>query len=93
MFTTRTRGRAAGGAALAVLTALSLAACGNKSDDGTTAAESCVDTSGDTIKLGFLNSTSGGTFTCIIFITSNRPNFPDAAVVQDARCSEHHLLA
>ena len=25
----------------------------------TTAAESCVDTSGDTIKLGFLNSTSG----------------------------------
>ena len=59
MFTTRTRGRAAGGAALAVLTALSLAACGNKSDEGTTAAESCVDTSGDTIKLGFLNSTSG----------------------------------
>ena len=59
MFTTRPRGRAAGGAALAVLTALSLAACGNKSDDGASAADSCVDTSGDTIKLGFLNSTSG----------------------------------
>jgi urea transport system substrate-binding protein len=36
-----------------------LAACGTKSEDGSAAAPSCVDTSGDSIKLGFLNSLSG----------------------------------
>ncbi len=48
-------------AGLAIL-ALSLSACGARSGtaatDGTAAA-SCVDTSGDTIKIGFLNSLSG----------------------------------
>src|SRR6478752_1894571 len=51
----------------ALLTAaLVLSSCGSKSSDSDTAsagsgsgAKSCVDTSGDTIKLGFLNSTSG----------------------------------
>ncbi len=38
--------------------ALALAGCGSKSDEGATAT-SCVKTDGDTIKLGFLNSTSG----------------------------------
>jgi urea transport system substrate-binding protein len=42
--------------------ALVLTACGSKAGDSDSASgssESCVDTSGDTIKLGFLNSTSG----------------------------------
>ena len=41
---------------------LALTACGSRVDDagGTTAAaESCVDTSGDSVKIGFLNSRSG----------------------------------
>lgn len=50
--------RLATGTVLALTTALSLAACGNK-DGASSAAKSCVDTSSDTIKLGFLNSTSG----------------------------------
>ena len=58
MSTPRPRGRIAGGASLALLSALTLAACGNKSSDAS-AAESCVDTSGDTVQVGFLNSTSG----------------------------------
>lgn len=43
------------------LAALSLTACGNKVEEGSTASGtgSCVDTSGDTVKLGFLNSLSG----------------------------------
>lgn len=50
-------------AALAMV-GLALTACGSKasdtaSGDGGTAAESCVDTSGDTIKVGSLNSLSG----------------------------------
>ncbi|HSV39611.1 MAG TPA: urea ABC transporter substrate-binding protein [Nocardioidaceae bacterium] len=47
-------------AALAA-SALVLTACGgSKSSDGdATAAESCVDTSGDSVKIGFLNSMSG----------------------------------
>jgi urea transport system substrate-binding protein len=49
----------AAAAALAVL----LAACGSRVDSGTDAAgstaESCVDTSGDSVKVGFLNSLSG----------------------------------
>lgn len=40
--------------------ALVLAACGGtKSSDGTSSAAGCVDTSGDTVKLGLLNSLSG----------------------------------
>ncbi|MCE5288166.1 MAG: transporter substrate-binding protein, partial [Nocardiaceae bacterium] len=43
---------------------VALASCGSKTgdSDSTTAAAppSCVDTSGDTIKLGFLNSLTGG---------------------------------
>lgn len=39
-------------------TVLALTACGSKDADSA-AAESCVDTSGDSIKLGFLNSLSG----------------------------------
>ena len=60
MFTFRTRLSASTAAALAAT--LILSSCGSKSEDGadaTSAADSCVDTSGDTIKLGFLNSTSG----------------------------------
>ncbi|MDX2356079.1 urea ABC transporter substrate-binding protein [Dietzia sp. PP-33] len=39
-----------------------LTACGSRtSDDSASAAESCVDTSGDTIKVGAINSLSGGT--------------------------------
>lgn len=52
--------------ALAAATALVLAGCGARAGDSATAtgsgaaSESCVDTSGDTIKLGFLNSLTGG---------------------------------
>lgn len=47
--------------AAALTAALVLAGCGTKSSDGeTAAAESCIDTSGDTVKLGFLNSLTGG---------------------------------
>ena len=51
--------------ALATTAALVLSGCGARAgDDGSSAspaaAESCVDTSGDTIKLGFLNSLTGG---------------------------------
>ena len=65
MNTRRTRSRA--GVAVIALLALLLAACGGSRTDtvsseatGSSASgESCVDTSGDTVKLGFLNSTSG----------------------------------
>lgn len=56
MFSPRTR--LVTGTVVALTATLSLSACGNKDGEGS-AAESCVDTSGDTIKLGFLNSTSG----------------------------------
>ncbi|NQX10939.1 urea ABC transporter substrate-binding protein [Microbacteriaceae bacterium VKM Ac-2855] len=51
--------------AIAATTALILTGCGARAGDsaGATAAaapESCIDTSGDTIKLGFLNSLTGG---------------------------------
>ena len=68
MTTTRTR-RARGLLAipaLAAATALVLAGCGSRAGDAAepsasgAAAESCIDTSGDTIKLGFLNSLTGG---------------------------------
>jgi urea transport system substrate-binding protein len=48
-------------AGIAIL-ALSLSACGARTGSATadgTAAASCVDTSGDTVKIGFLNSLSG----------------------------------
>ncbi|MFC8800192.1 urea ABC transporter substrate-binding protein [Promicromonospora sp. NPDC057138] len=47
---------------LAALCVIALSACGARVDAGGTssaAAESCVDTSGDTVKIGFLNSLSG----------------------------------
>lgn len=53
------RTRLAAGSVLALTAALGLAACGGSKSGESSAAESCVDTSGDTIKLGFLNSTSG----------------------------------
>lgn len=49
-------------AALGVSTLLLLSACGARAgEEGTTAegSESCVDTSGDTISIGFINSLSG----------------------------------
>lgn len=57
MFHSRTR--LATGSVLVLTAALSLSACGGSKSGESSAAESCVDTSGDTIKLGFLNSTSG----------------------------------
>jgi urea transport system substrate-binding protein len=69
MKTTRTR-RARSLLAVSALTAtaaLVLAGCGSRAGDAPVAAEStpaaaesCIDTSGDTIKLGFLNSLTGG---------------------------------
>ncbi|MGO4257015.1 urea ABC transporter substrate-binding protein [Marmoricola sp. RAF53] len=44
---------------VALAAALTLAGCGGSKSDSATAAKSCVDTSGDSVKLGFLNSTSG----------------------------------
>ncbi len=38
---------------------LAAGACGAKSGEQAAAADSCVDTSGDTVKIGFLNSLSG----------------------------------
>jgi len=51
--------------AIGTTVALVLAGCGARAGDdtaggGSSAAASCVDTSGDTIKLGFLNSLTGG---------------------------------
>ncbi|MDX2358479.1 urea ABC transporter substrate-binding protein [Dietzia sp. PP-33] len=52
--------RTAAAAALVVLGAGALTACGSRtSDESAAAAESCVDTSGDTIKIGSLHSLSG----------------------------------
>ncbi|WP_257422462.1 urea ABC transporter substrate-binding protein [Nocardioides carbamazepini] len=53
------RARHAMGIVLALTAALGLSACGGSKSGEESAAESCVDTSGDTVKLGFLNSTSG----------------------------------
>ena len=58
MLDTRTRTTAAAAAVLAAAAILS--ACGgSKTGDQTSSAASCVKTDGDSIKLGFLNSTSG----------------------------------
>ena len=50
--------------AIGTTVALVLAGCGAKAGDetpgGSAAASSCIDTSGDTVKLGFLNSLTGG---------------------------------
>lgn len=51
--------RTVAAAALAVLGAGALTACGAKTSDTASAAESCVDTSGDTVKVGSLHSLSG----------------------------------
>ena len=54
-----TRSALAAGSVLAA-TSLILAGCGSRAgDEGAANAESCVDTSGDTIKVGALNSLSG----------------------------------
>ena len=63
MTPSRATTRLAPAAALLALT-LALTACGARTESGdaageTSAAESCVDTSGDTVKIGFLNSLSG----------------------------------
>jgi urea transport system substrate-binding protein len=58
VFNSRTRLITSTAAALAA--GLVLSSCGGaKTDDASSASKSCVDTSGSTIKLGFLNSTSG----------------------------------
>lgn len=55
------RSRFVTGAAALVAVGLTLTACGSKAGESSTAAggASCVDTSGDTIKVGSLNSLSG----------------------------------
>ncbi len=60
----RSRGRPATAVAVVLCLALAtaLSACGAKVDSGggtATAAKSCADTSGDKVKIGFLNSRSG----------------------------------
>ncbi|MCU1689531.1 MAG: urea transporter substrate-binding protein [Jatrophihabitantaceae bacterium] len=55
--------RVLAGITMSIALAFSLAACGAKADDddegGGSSAKSCVDTSGATVKVGFLNSLSG----------------------------------
>lgn len=56
----KSRARLVTSTAAALAVGLVLSSCGAKSDeDGGSAAESCLDTSGDTVKIGFLNSLSG----------------------------------
>lgn len=45
--------------AMASVLGLTLSACGARAGDEAAAAESCVDTSGDSIKIGLINSLSG----------------------------------
>jgi urea transport system substrate-binding protein len=55
-----TRARLVTSTAAVLAAAVVLSSCGAKSDeDGGSAAESCLDTSGDSVKVGFLNSLSG----------------------------------
>ncbi|CAB4684135.1 MAG: urea ABC transporter substrate-binding protein [Actinobacteria bacterium] len=59
---TRTRSRVAAASVIALAAAIGLSACGgSKAGDDTTStsSESCVDTSGDTVKLGLINSLTG----------------------------------
>ncbi|HJQ06322.1 MAG TPA: urea ABC transporter substrate-binding protein [Nocardioides sp.] len=51
------RARLLTGSVVALTTALSLSACGSKGGDS--AGATCIDTSGDSVKVGFLNSLSG----------------------------------
>ncbi|MCO8274694.1 urea ABC transporter substrate-binding protein [Actinoplanes sp. TRM 88003] len=65
MSNTSKRMRALTATGAIVTVALVLAGCGARAGDdaaaaGSSAAASCVDTSGDTVKLGFLNSLTGG---------------------------------
>lgn len=53
------RARLVAGTAAVLTAALVLSACGSKTDDKASSSSSCVDTSGDSVKLGFLNSLSG----------------------------------
>lgn len=53
------RARLLTGTVAAVATTLTISACGAQTGEDGAASASCVDTSGDTIKLGFLNSLSG----------------------------------
>lgn len=46
-------------AAVLAITGLTIASCGAKAGESATGAESCVDTSGDSVKVGFINSLSG----------------------------------
>ena len=58
----KSRARLVAGTATVLSAALVLTGCGSKSSDdggGSAAGESCVDTSGDSVKVGFLNSMSG----------------------------------
>ena len=59
MLNSRTRMTAA--AAVVLVAAAALSACGGAKagDEPAAAAESCVDTSGSTVKLGFINSLTG----------------------------------
>lgn len=45
--------------AVLAITGLTIASCGAKAGESAAGAESCVDTSGDSIKVGFINSLSG----------------------------------
>lgn len=53
------RPRLASTAVMALAAATALAGCGAKAGEEGAAAASCVDTSGDSVKIGFLNSLSG----------------------------------
>ena len=56
----KSRARLVAGSAAVLSAALVLTGCGSKSSDGeTSAAKGCVDTSGDSVRLGFINSMSG----------------------------------
>ena len=46
-------------AAVLAITGLTIASCGAKAGESASGAESCVDTSGDSVKVGFINSLSG----------------------------------
>jgi urea transport system substrate-binding protein len=55
----RVRGRRTAACAAVLAVALTLGACGSKTDQGTAATQASADTSGDTVKIGLLNSLSG----------------------------------
>ena len=57
----KSRAKLVAGSAAVLSAALVMTGCGSKSSDGDTsaAAKGCVDTAGDSVKLGFLNSMSG----------------------------------